>query len=308
MNKKKKIIILVGILAGVLLLGNFLRTIYLNIKELRREHTPAELVEMNKTNQVLNFSDIVSKADFGKFTMVNLSAGNCADSSQFCGTVFDTDRKYHYKNVDMIDELTNELAGYEYTVLAPTAREERTERLWTVWLCGYNELVLRMDCFKTADENTQRIIFDVEDDCFGIKSGNWFDKNSFEGMYVDSSVSQKVYDVFRKYTAQMSLAETESKIMENVEKIPLYEFLSYEHEFEKDWFNPKTRDDYFTYKQQLSDYEGYLRIYSLERYVFGESKPSYKKTYIFKIELYDASDCLQRELYADMENYEKDKF
>lgn len=306
-KKWQKISLAVAICVVVLGVGvHFVTKIVTNTKQI---HTPEGRIELNKSGKILDFEQILGMDNFGKIENVSISLEDCSSNSSFLRSNLCKEKSSYYADKTMIQELEDVFGEYQYYVLSNEAviDVEERELFWVIRLDGSNGLTLNIKCYSTPSEDTVQIVFWEEDGYLFLKDDNWFEKNAEFGMYADAEVCDNILSVFEKYTTPMSLQEAEQIIAHYTEDMPLSAFLSYEHTFVKEVFEPTpVEEDYCIYREDLSDYDGYLQLYTLELYIGSPENGNEKYVYIFKIELYDNQDVLQKELYNDEENYGRD--
>lgn len=126
--------------------------------------------------------------------------------------------------------------------------------------------------------------------------GIWLDNY----MYAEVGIEEKFMDYMENHIAELSLERAEQILaeMEYGEMLTPSKFMCYKHRFEETYTNYQNNDYYNIYIQTLSDTDEYLKLYVYEN---GDAR------FVFKVELYDSLGELEREMYSDLERYQKER-
>ena len=253
--------------------------------------TPEDLQE--KYGEGTSFQEILSKVDFGDFQELDLK--NCTiENTDFADTT------YCYGDAGIINGVLDIVNNYTYYRIP--GEIEDVETIWMIVLCGDNDINLCLWALQiNGSEDVIELRFAEEN-----KGGGSLEGSLYMEMYADYAVSEELIEYLEKNTGTMSLELARQKISSVESELPLTEFFHMRHTYKETYSRNESNDYYKVYIQPLSDYDGYLEIYAVER-TYSGTEGSGRYYFIFKINLYDNAGNLQEELFSDMEKYYRDR-
>lgn len=299
---KKKIIFLC---LSIALCAVFLGTVhYIEMKQINSSLIYQSDISLkslqNEYGKGISFQKILSKEKFGDFMEFEIR-DFYIENTDFSGG------EYYYADSKIINEIVNVFNDYEY-YRAPGGDSLIDEEtiLWDVCLDGSNDINLRVVACKIREKEDIMLL-----KFMGENIGGGIDDRRMRiwdntVMYADSALAKRFVKCLEQNTQIMSLALAEEKIASVKNKLPLTDFLNMKHEIKEEYSDTENEDFYTVYIQPLSDFDGYLEIYTLKKSWSTEENVG-RAYYIFKINVFDNNGNFQKELYADMESYGKDK-
>ena len=296
----KKVIILLCI-CGILCAGFFAAMHYIEEKQSDSslQIYSVTLEELQKKyGEGTSFRKILPKVDYGDFQELALMEF-CIKNTDF------TDTTYSYGDAEIINGIQGVFDYYGYYPIPEEITDGDIELLWNIKLYGSNNIVLSILAYQINDNrDVIALIMETENMGRGILEGS-----TAVEVYADYAVSEKMIEYLEKNTGTMSLELARQKILSIESELPLTEFFNMRHTYKETYSRNESNDHYNVYIQPLSDYDGYLEIYSVERYYVGTvgRGDSRRCVFIFKINLYDNAGNLQEELFSDMEKYYRDR-
>ena len=306
MTKNKKIILIIAAAAVVVFFFviDTIKGIQTNIERNKNATDAEKFIEKFGSNETYSFREIVSKADFGKFTCLETRTTSISENSPFYNTIFQKG-DYYYKDDVLTEKIMEVMDKYKYTYSQyDLSSAENAHFLWGLYFQGFHDIKLVLFTYTTENEDIILMGIHLEDSCYsGVDTNEWFRKHNL-GMLVSSELSEELRKVLKENTRKISMEETLQIISENEGEMPLYKMLSYENLLDRHYVDYGNDDDYFIYKQELENSEDYLLTYVM-KIVVPELQTS--DIYIFKIELYGNDGQLKEVLYDDTERYEMDK-
>lgn len=243
------------------------------------------------------FEEFLAREDFGEFYELELVRS--AEASELAYGA------YYFADRQLADEITGILGEYPYyTAESGESLMNQDMEYVSVRLRGTHEtdLVVRI-CQLYHNPEVVVLEFAAEN-IAGAATAEMLRRWYPTILYADSDVLWRMMECMEKSVETMSL-ELAQERMDSVEgTLSSSEFLCMRHEEKEQYYNNETGEGYTVYTQPLSGEQGYLELYEVYLCCSGDEECS-RERFIYKVDWYDSEGNFQREMYLNMEDYNR---